>query len=98
MYNILEATLRKLRDEMLQKYPQFCSCEQCKDDALTWALNHCRPKYVTGNRPLGNALTAVELALDQSRAELTVVVFDALRRVAANPRHHTPRVQHKGTG
>lgn len=97
MYNILEVTLGKLRDEMLGKYPQFCACEQCKDDTLTWALNHCRPKYVTGTRPLGNALTAVELALDQSRAELTVIVFDAMRRVAANPRHHTSPHTHRGS-
>ena len=97
MRNILEDTLRRLRDEMLEKYPQFCTCEQCKDDTLTWALNHCRPKYVTGSRPMGNALTAVELALDQSRAELTVIVFEALRRVAANPRHHTPPQTHSNT-
>jgi competence protein ComFB len=97
MHNILEVTLRRLRDEMLEKYPQFCTCEQCKDDTLTWALNHCRPKYVTGSRPMGMALTAVELALDQSRAELTVIVFDALRRVAANPRHHTPPEKHPTT-
>jgi len=87
MQNVLEGVIRALRDELLSRYRQFCSCQQCQDDVLTYALNHSRPKYVTGNRPMGNALTAADMALDQSRAELTVVVFDAMRRVHANPRH-----------
>ena len=98
MHNLLEDALGKLRDELLAKFPQYCACQQCKDDTLTWALNHSRPKYITGSRPMGNALTAAELALDQSRAELTVIILDALRRVAANPRHHTPKEKHKGLG
>ena len=87
MQNLLETTMRALRDELLSRYPQFCSCEHCKDDVLTFALNHSRPKYVTGNRPMGHAVTAADLAMDQSRAELTVIMFEGLRRVAANPRH-----------
>ena len=89
MQNVLEGVLRALRDEMLSKYKQYCSCEHCKDDVLTYALNHSRPKYVTGSRAMGNAVTNADLALDQSRAELTVIVLQALARVAANPRHAT---------
>lgn len=87
MQNVLEGVIRGLRDELLARYKQYCTCEHCLDDVLALALNHCRPKYVAGNRPMGNAVTAAEVALDQSRAELTVIVFDAIRRVAANPRH-----------
>jgi competence protein ComFB len=87
MQNMLEGVLRGIRDDVLARHKQYCTCQQCLDDVLALALNHCRPKYVSGNRPMGNALTAVQVALDQSRAELTVVVFDAIRHVAANPRH-----------
>ena len=87
MQNVLEGALTALRDEMLVKYPRFCACAQCRDDALTFALNHVRPRYITGNRALGTALTNAELAQDQLRAELTVAIFEGLRRVANNPRH-----------
>ena len=87
MQNVLEGVIRGLRDELLARYKQYCTCQHCLDDVMALSLNHCRPKYVSGNRPLGNAMTAAEVALDQSRAELTVIVFDAIRKVAANPRH-----------
>lgn len=87
MFNVLEVAVRALMDELLVKYPQFCACEHCKDDALTFALNHIRPRYVTGSRAMGIALTNLELSRDQTRAELIVAIYDALRRVAANPRH-----------
>lgn len=87
MFNVLEVAVRALQDELLLKYPQFCACERCRDDALTYALNHIRPRYVTGSRALGVALTNLELSRDQTRAELLVAIFDALRRVAAKPSH-----------
>lgn len=87
MFNVLEVAVRALQDELLLKYPQFCACERCRDDALTFALNHIRPRYVTGNRALGIALTNLELSRDQTRAELVVAIYDALRRVAAKPSH-----------
>ena len=96
MHNVLEGVIRALRDELLARYTQYCSCEQCRDDVLAYALNHTRPKYVTGSRPLGNAVTAADLALDQSRAELTVIVLEGMRRVAANPRHPPGTVPRAG--
>jgi hypothetical protein len=37
--------------------------------------------------PIGEIVTDVQLTYDQSRAELTVLVFEAMRIVALSPRH-----------
>ena len=87
MRNALEDAMRSIYAELRRKNPQFCDCAQCQDDVLSLALNHTRPRYVSGNPPLGAVVTGVQLSNDQARAELTVVVFDAMRKVAASPRH-----------
>jgi hypothetical protein len=50
------------------------------------AMNQAHPRYVVGD-PLGSAVTRVALARRQLQAELSVIVLDAIRRVAAAPRH-----------
>ncbi len=87
MKNALEGAMRSIYAELRAKSSQFCDCAQCQDDVLSLALNHSRPRYVSGNPPLGAVVTGVQLSYDQTRAELTVIVFDAMRKVAASPRH-----------
>ena len=57
---------------------------------MTLVLNQARPRYVVGD-PLGAAVTRVALERRQQRAELSVIVLDAMRRVAQTP-HHTREV------
>lgn len=66
--------------------PSFCGCARCREDVLTMAMNQARPHYAVGD-PLGAAVTRVALARRQLRAELSVIVLEAMRRVAAAPRH-----------
>jgi hypothetical protein len=49
-------------------------------------MNKAHPRYIVGD-PLGSAVTRVALSRRQLRAELSVIVLDAMRRVAAEPRH-----------
>lgn len=86
MINALEQSVQEIYGSLLQTHSEFCRCSRCHDDVVTLALNHARPRYVAGTR-MGNALTRVELAQDSARAEITVIVFDAMRRVAESPRH-----------
>lgn len=87
MKNALEGPLRSLYADLRESNPQFCACPQCQDDVMALALNNTRPRYVSGNPPLGEVVTGVQLSHDQARAELTVLLYDAMRRVAASPRH-----------
>ena len=86
MINALEEVIRSVYDSLRESNPDFCACERCQDDVLTYALNQTRPRYVQSDG-LGAAVTRVALATDAARTEITVIVFDAMRRVAANPRH-----------
>lgn len=87
MRNVLEDAIRRVYASLRGAHPEFCACAQCESDVLTMALNHTKPRYVSDNPPLGAAVTNAMLAQDASRAELTVIVFEAMRKVAASPRH-----------
>ena len=85
MKNLVEQVVREIHAELLAKGGDFCACSQCADDVSGWVLNHLRPRYA--NTARGWALANLELRSDQGRAELAVWVMDAMRRVAASPRH-----------
>jgi hypothetical protein len=66
----------------------FCGCDRCRDDVLARALAQAVPRYA-GQEALGAAVVRVALARDEGRAELAVIVLDAMRSVSASPRHGT---------
>jgi hypothetical protein len=86
MKNLLEGAVTGIYNELVAKTPGACACESCREDALAYVLNKTRPRY-SGGTDTGMALIALDLQKDQTRAQLAVVVMDAIQRVAANPRH-----------
>lgn len=86
MKNVLEEMVAEVYAQLRGRHPEFCSCERCRDDVIAQSLNKARPRYIGGS-PIGAAVTRVSLSGDQARAEIAVVVFDAMRRVNLNPRH-----------
>ena len=49
-------------------------------------MNKAKPRYSSGS-VVGSAVTRVSLTQDQTRAEIAVLVLEAMRRVQRNPRH-----------
>jgi len=90
MKNLLEGTIASVYDDLRAQNPQFCVCENCRTDVMAMALNSARPRY-GGGADVGHALMALDLQKDQTRATIAVLVFEAMRRVAASPRHTEPR-------
>lgn len=86
MKNLLEGTVVALYDELRGQNPEICGCENCRTDVIAFALNAARPRY-SGGTDVGQALISVDLQRDQTRAALAVIVLDAMKRVAVNPRH-----------
>lgn len=86
MKNALEEIADEVFEQLRERHAGFCDCPQCRDDAITRALNQVRPRYISGS-PIGSAVTRVALSQRQARAELSVVMLDAMRVVQANPRH-----------
>ena len=86
MKNALEESVLDIYRQLKASHEQYCACERCHDDVIAQALNKARPRYIGGS-PIGAAVTRVSLAGDSARAEMAVLVFDAMRRVNQNPRH-----------
>ncbi|MBK6487910.1 MAG: late competence development ComFB family protein [Gemmatimonadetes bacterium] len=95
MHNALEEVMGEVFDQVASGRARFCDCPQCRDDVITLALNQARPRYVSRSL-IGSAVTRVALSHEQARAELAVVVLDAMRRVAARPRHPRARAVEGG--
>lgn len=86
MINALEEVVRNTFRALRERDATYCPCQRCEDDVLTLAMNNVRPRYV-GDLPLGAAVTRVALSQDGAKAEIAVVVLEAMRRVAKEPRH-----------
>lgn len=86
MKNALEESVAEIYRQLKASHSEFCACERCHDDVIAQTLNKARPRYIGGS-PIGAAVTRVSLAGDQAKAEIAVLVFDAMRRVHQNPRH-----------
>lgn len=85
MKSPLERAVREVHAKLAATHAEFCSCEQCADDVATLVMNQTRPRYTTTG--LGWAIEAADLDTDQVRAQLSVLVFEAMHRVAEQPRH-----------
>jgi hypothetical protein len=85
MKSPLERAVRDVHAKLTEQQAEFCACEQCADDVVAMVMNQIRPRYTTTG--LGYAVEAADLDTDQVRAQLSVLVFDAMHRVAEQPRH-----------
>ena len=86
MKNALEEIADEVFEQLRDRHAGFCTCSQCRDDAITRALNKIRPRYISGS-PIGSAVTRVALSQRQARAEMSVVMLEAMHVVRTNPRH-----------
>jgi hypothetical protein len=86
MINVLEESVHEIFAKLRELEAGYCHCPQCRDDVITHALNHARPRYISGSG-VGSAVTRVSLSRDQAQAEMAVIVLEAMRRVQRNPRH-----------
>ena len=86
MKNALEELVADVFGQLLRRDATFCTCPQCFDDVVTRTLNQARPRYISSS-PVGSAVTRVALSHEQAKAEIAVLVFEAMRLVREHPRH-----------
>ena len=72
-------------DSVLEKYPNCCRCEQCRQDIAIIALNHLRPKYVSSQ--MGSVYTKLDASLLENSVEIIEEIAKAIEIVQKNPRH-----------
>jgi hypothetical protein len=84
IHNLVEEHVRAAYESLRPRFPEFCGCDVCREDALVYTLNRVPPRYVASIR--GSVLTEVSLEKDQSRAAIDVVMMDGLRKIGQAPR------------
>jgi competence protein ComFB len=82
--NLVEEHVVAAYDALRPHFPAFCGCELCRADVLVFALNRIPARYVATIE--GQAVSEVYLEKDQIRAEIDVVVMEAIRKVSMAPR------------
>jgi competence protein ComFB len=84
IHNLAEEHVHASYESLLSRFPDFCGCDICRDDAMVYALNRVPARYVSSQQ--GSVITEVSLEKDQSRAAIDVAMMDGLRRISLSPR------------
>ena len=84
IHNLAEEHVNAAYDSLRPRFPEFCGCEICRDDALVFALNRIPARYFSSLQ--GSVLTEVSLEKDQNRAVIEVAMMDGLRKISMAPR------------
>ena len=82
--NLVEEHVRASYDSLRPRFPTFCGCDICREDALVYTLNRVPSRYVSSRT--GTVLTEVNLEKDQNRAAIDVAMLDGFRKISLAPR------------
>ena len=83
--NYMEDMVFEKMDKILKKYPNCCSCEQCKKDIAVLALNHLPPKYVSTDK--GDVFTRLEETQIDNSIKVIEAIVRAIEIVSSHPHH-----------
>lgn len=88
LHNYIEDLVWEHIDQELTLWKNICTCDRCKLDIVTYALNHIQPRYF--NTKIGYSHTVHDARTgDQLVADVVLGITAAIRVVAKNP-HHKP--------
>ena len=84
IHNLVEEHVRASYESLRPRFPGFCGCDVCREDALVYTLNRVPSRYVSSRT--GSVLTEVNLEKDQNRTAIDVAMLDGFRKVSLAPR------------
>lgn len=80
MEDLVEEQYESVRDTL-----GVCTCDRCRSDIITLALNSLAPRYTS---TLGGTAISKAAALDvQYRTDIRTAIIRAAKVVGASPRH-----------
>ena len=85
--NMMEDNVERMLNKLLPTMPRICSCNDCRLDMATYALNRLHPKY--GRTSTGAILHRFDTSSTQAEAEILTVVLSAIELIGSHP-HHPP--------
>lgn len=83
--NYMEDVVSSVYAEYLEKTPEVCTCDRCRQDILAIALTHLHGKYATSIE--GEVFAKISREDRQVRADALVEIMDAANIVGAHPNH-----------
>lgn len=83
--NFMEQVAANKLDDMLKSRTDICTCEQCKTEMLTYALNHLPPRYISSHK--GEIFGKIDEMDAQTNADISKALVTAIKVVSSNPRH-----------
>lgn len=84
MKNMNEVVVASEYERLRGSFPDFCGCDQCRDDVIVYTLNKLPPRYTTDRR--GAVLAHVRLQGEQEQADISVALIEGFKRVMRSPR------------
>lgn len=86
-HNLMEALVEAAFDELKPRL-DCCTCEQCRNDIIAYALNQLRPKYVSTDK--GAVYTKIDALLNnQPTADIITAIIAGVNVVRGHERHGT---------
>lgn len=83
--NITEEDVEQMLNSLLPGMPDICSCEICKLDMATYALNRLKPNYVRSDK--GALFHKVNVSGPQAKTDILSTVVNAINTISAHPNH-----------
>lgn len=83
--NLMENIVEHKIMQVVNKNPEWCSCEQCISDMMCISLNKIKPKYV--NTKVGEIMTKNVKISKQDEIDMLAIILESCKIVVNAPRH-----------
>ena len=83
--NVMEDAVEYQLNKILPTMPDVCSCEKCRLDMASFALNRLTPQYVRTNT--GALFQKLNNSSQQAEVEVLTTVISAVKIISAHPNH-----------
>lgn len=83
--NIMEDAVEYQLNKLLPTMPNVCSCENCRLDMASYALNRLSPQYVRTDT--GALFQKLHNYQPQAEVEILTVVISAIEKIGSHPQH-----------
>ena len=84
-YNLMEALVESCFDD-LKPMMDCCTCDQCRNDIIAYALNQLRPKYVSSDK--WEIYTKMNAFLtNQPTTDIITAIMSGVNVVRGHERH-----------
>lgn len=83
--NIMEDAVEYQLNKPPPTMPNICSCENCRLDMASYALNRLSPQYVRTDT--GALFQKLNNNQPQAEVEILAVVISAINKIGSHPQH-----------